>query len=99
MDGKKFSIACNIKLDKDHFKKDRTICENCYNRKKRKNNNTLEKVSVNDERMKDRTLSVGPLLSCQTYLMLTLLSQLSNRDIYINTKSPAELYSNSESKL
>ena len=28
--------ACNKKLDKDNYKKDRTDCEECYDRKKRK---------------------------------------------------------------
>ena len=33
--------VCNIKLDKDIYKKDRTVCKSCYNGKKRnKNNNT-----------------------------------------------------------
>ena len=31
--------ACNIKIDINNFKKDRTVCKNCYNKIKRKNNN------------------------------------------------------------
>ena len=33
MDKNKNSSACNIKLDKDNYKEDRTICKNCYNEK------------------------------------------------------------------
>ena len=42
MDKKKAFSACNINLDKDNYKKGRTICKKCYNEKKRKHkNNTL----------------------------------------------------------
>ena len=34
--------ACNIMIDINNYKKDRTVCRDCYNKKKRKNNfNTL----------------------------------------------------------
>ena len=34
--------ACNIMIDKNIYKKDRTVCKTCYNKNKRKNkNNTL----------------------------------------------------------
>ena len=34
--------ACNIMIDINNFKKDRTVCRDCYNKKKRKNHfNTL----------------------------------------------------------
>ena len=39
MDKNKNCSACNIKLDKDKYKEDRTVCKNFYNRKKRKNSN------------------------------------------------------------
>ena len=29
--------TCNIKLDKSNYKRDRTVCEDCYNEKERKN--------------------------------------------------------------
>ena len=41
---------------------------------------------------------VGPSFSGKTYLMLKLLSRIPNRDVYINTKSPPEQYSNSKLK-
>ena len=33
--------ACNIKIDTNNYKKDRTVCKICNNKNKRKNNNTL----------------------------------------------------------
>ena len=34
--------ACNIMININNYKKDRTVCKNCYNKNKRKNNfNTL----------------------------------------------------------
>ena len=34
-----FCITCNIKIDKNNYSKDRTVCKSCYNKKRRKNNN------------------------------------------------------------
>ena len=31
--------ACNIKIDINNYKKDRTVCISCYSENKRKNNN------------------------------------------------------------
>ena len=42
---------------------------------------------------------VGPSFSGKTYLMLKILSRISDRDIYIITKSPPEQYSNSKNKI
>ena len=33
--------ACNIMIDINNYKKDRTICKTCYNKNKRKNNNII----------------------------------------------------------
>ena len=41
---------------------------------------------------------VGPSFSGKTYLMLKLLSQKPDRDIYIITKSPPQQYSVSKIK-
>ena len=38
MDKNKNCSVCNIKLDTNNYKKDRTVCKDCYNKKKRKNN-------------------------------------------------------------
>ena len=37
MDKNKNCSVCNIKLDINNYKKDRTVCRDCYNKKKRKN--------------------------------------------------------------
>ena len=36
MDKNKNCSACNISFDKDNYKKDRTVCKDCYNIKKEK---------------------------------------------------------------
>ena len=111
MDKKKNCSACNIKLDINNYKKNRTICRDCYNKKKRKNNintlppnkfienfNTPQKSKIENNN-NNRTLLVGPSFSGKTYLMLKILSRISDRDIYIITKSPQEQYTNSKKKL
>ena len=99
--------VCNIKLDINNYKKDRTVCRDCYNKKKRKNNLIQNEITIshqskieNDSNNKNnRTLLVGPSFSSKTYLMLKILSRISDRDIYIITKSPPEQYSNSKIKI
>ena len=106
MDKNKNCSACNIKLDINNYKKDRTICRDCYNKKKRKINiNTLppNKIIENINKQSkfennNRTLLVGPSFTGKTYLMLKILSRISDRDIYIITKSPPEKYTNSKIK-
>ena len=96
--------ACDIMIDINNYKKDRTVCKICYNKKKRKINiNTLppNKIIENINKQSKfenniRTLLVGPSFSGKTYLMLKILSRISDRDIYIITKSPPEQYSNSD---
>ena len=88
MDKNKNCSACNIKLDINNYKKDRTVCKECYNRKKRKINLIQNKNNNNN-----RTLLVGPSFSGKTYLMIKILSRIPDRDIYIITKSPPEQYS------
>ena len=76
---------CNIKLDKDNFKKDRTVCNDCYNKKKRKNNKNMliqkeittfhQQSKLNSVNDKKRTLLVGPSFSGKTYIMLKIRSR------------------------
>ena len=109
MDKNKNCSACNIKLDINNYKKDRTICRDCYNKKKRKinintlpPNKTIENVNAPQQskfEKNNRTLLVGPSFSGKTYLMLKILSRISNRDIYKITKSPPEQYTNSKIKI
>ena len=71
MDDKKCTV-CNIKIDKDNYKKDRNICKNCYNiNRKKYNNKTFSRNDKNKKERKDvdsvndnnRTLLVGPSFS------------------------------------
>ena len=99
MDDKKCTV-CNIKIDKDNYKKDRNICKNCYNiNRKKYNNKTFSRNDVDSVNNNNRTLIVGPSFSGKTYLMLKILSQIRDRDIYIITKSPPEQYSNTKIKI
>ena len=102
MDKNKNCSACNIKLDINNYKKDRTVCKDCYNKKKRKNKITIshqQPIKENGNNNNNRTLLIGPSFSGKTYLMLNLLSRIPDRDIYIITKSPTEQYTNSKIKI
>ena len=96
MEKNKNCSACNIKLDIKNYKKDRTVCKDCYNKEKRKNKITIshhhqqQPIIENGNNNNNRTILVGPSFSGKTYLMLKILSRISNRDIYIITKSPPE---------
>ena len=84
----------NKKLGEDNSKKDWSICKNCYNEKKRKNNiDTLiqnQQLKIDNVNNNNRTLLIGPSFSGKTYLMLKTLSRIPDQDIYIITKSPPE---------
>ena len=92
MDRNKNCSACNIKVDKDNYKKDRTVCKDCYNKKKRENNNNtliknqqpkIDNVNTNNN---NRTLNIGISNSGKTYLMNKFLLQ-KQEPIFINTQS------------
>ena len=106
MDKNKTCSVCNIKLDMNIYKKDRTVCKDCYNKKKRKNTfiqneitNFHQQPKIESGNKNNRTLLVVPSFSGKTYLMLKILSRIPDRDIYIITKSPPEQYSNSKIKI
>ena len=107
MDKNKNCSVCNIKLDINNYKKDETVCRDCYNKKKRKNKITLSHhhhqqqpiIENGNNNNNNRTLLVGPSFSGKTYLMLKILSRISDRDIYIITKSSPEQYTNSKIKI
>ena len=44
--------ACNIKIDTNNYKKDRTVCKTCYNRNKRKNTLPPNTNIVSDQQPK-----------------------------------------------
>ena len=108
MDKNKNCSVCNIKLDTNNYKKDRTVCKDCYDKKKRKNNLVQNEITISHQQPKiengninnnNRTLLVGPSFSGKTYLMLKTLSRIPDRDVYIITKSPPEQYTNSKIKI
>ena len=107
MEKNKKCSVCNIKLDINNYKKDRTVCRDCYNKKKRKNNLIQNEITISHQpkiekdsnNNNNRTLLVGSSFSGKTYLMLKFLSRISDRDIYIITKSPPEQYTNSKIKI
>ena len=107
MEKNKNCSACNINLDINDYKKDRTLCKDYYNKKKRKNKITISHhhqqqepiIENGNNNNNNRTLLVGPSFSGKTYLMLKILSRISDRDIYIITKSPPEQYTNSKIKI
>ena len=63
------------------------------------NSNVSEKTNIDNFNNNNRTLLVGPSFSGKTYLMLKILSRISDRDVYIITKSPQEQYTNSKIKI
>ena len=103
MDKNKNCSGCNIKLDRTNYKKDRTVCKDCYNKKKRKSETKTShqqpKIENGNNINNNRTLLVGSSFSGKTYLMLKFFSRIPDRDIYIITKSPPEQYTNSEIKI
>ena len=105
MDENKKCSVYKTKLDTNNYKKDRAVCKDCYNKKKRKNNLVQNEITTSHQQPKiennknNRTLLVGPSFSVKTYLMLKTLSRIPDRIFYIITKSPPEHYSNSKSKI
>ena len=100
MDKNKNCSVCNIKLDINNYKKDRTVCKDCYNKKKRKNNLIQQpKIENGNDINNNRILLVGSSFAGKTYLMLKILSRMIDRDIYIITKSPPEQYTISKIKI
>ena len=87
--------ACNIMVDINNYKKDKTVCKNCYNKNKRKNNfNTLppnknntsyqqpniENVDNNPSTYENRAnVVIGPRNVGKTYYMLKVLEKINNK--------------------
>ena len=108
MDKNKNCSVCNLKLGINNYKKNRTVCRDCYNKKKRKTNLVQNEIDISHQQPiiengknnnNNRTLLVGPSFSGKTYLMLKILSRMIDREIYIFTKSPPEQYTNSKIKI
>ena len=87
--------ACNIMIDINNYKKDRTVCKSCYNINKRKNNiktlhqnknNTsyqqpnIENVNNNLSTYENRAnVIIGPRNVGKTYYMLKVLEKIGNK--------------------
>ena len=95
--------ACNILIDINNYKKDRTVCKTWYNKNKRKNNiNTLppNKNIQNVNNNKDNNdivstyekrakVNIDPRNVGKTYYMLKVLEKTGNKKpINIITRSP-----------
>ena len=87
--------ACNIMIDINNYKKDRTVCRDCYNKKERKNNfitlppnknNTfyeqpiIENVNNKVSEFENhRHVIMGPRNVGKTYYMLKVLEKIDNK--------------------
>ena len=96
--------ACDIMIDINNYKKDRTVCKFCYNKNKRKNNNdTLPTKKINtsyqqpdienvinevSEFENHRNVIIGPSNVGKTYYMLKILEK-------IDTKRPIHIITRS----
>ena len=99
--------ACNIMIDINKYKKDKTVCKTCYKKNKRKNNNNTLPLNKNiaDFNIKDnnpnvltyennRRVIIGPSNVVKTFYMLKVLEKIGNKGpIHIITRSPNQ-YSN-----
>ena len=87
--------ACDIMIDINNYKKDRTVCRTCYNKNKRKNNiDTLPTKKINtsyqqqdienvnnkvSEFENHRHVIIGPSNVGKTYYMLKKLEKTCNK--------------------
>ena len=84
--------ACNIKIDINNYKKDRTVCKSCYNKNKKKknNNNTIIPLQQTkfeiDNNNTDGTLIIGFSKCGKTYLRNHIVHQ-KQEPIFEITKS------------
>ena len=97
--------ACNIETDKSNYKKQKTVCNHCCNRKER-NNNLIVLDKRNNENNanvsaheKCRYVFIGPSNSGETYCMLGILEKNGKKlPIRKITRSPYH-YSNKETSI
>ena len=52
MDKNENCSVCNMKLDINKYKKDRSVCKDCYNKKKRKNNLVQNEITISHQKPK-----------------------------------------------
>ena len=93
MNNNKFCSACKMKIDENNYKKDRTVCKKCYNKKKRKNeyNTSIHETKITNVSAYEnhRHVIIGPSNVGKTYYMLKVHEKIDNkRPIHIITRSP-----------
>ena len=87
--------TCNIEIDENNYLKNRTVCKNCYNKKRRKNNiNNLihnqqpkiDKTNINNDNNHNVStfenhayVVIGPRNVSKSYYMLKLLAKIGNQ--------------------
>ena len=95
MNDNKFCTVCKIKKDENNYKKDRTVCKSCYNKKKRRNEyitlptnkiNTshqqpdIENVNKKVSKFENhRHVVIGPSNVGKTYYMIKVLEKIGNQ--------------------
>ena len=91
--------ACNIIIDINNYKKDRTVCKSCYNKNKRKNNKIILTPNIENVNNSNNSIVstyenlanviIGPKNVGKTFYMLKVLEKIDNqRPIHIVTRSP-----------
>ena len=95
--------TCNIEIDENDYLKDRTVCKNCYNKNRSKNNNNAlienEQPKINNNNANNPNVStyenhayvvVGPRNVGKTHYMLKKLQKIGNKiPLHIITRSPS----------
>ena len=87
--------ACDIMIDINNYKKDRTVCKTCYNKNKRKNKNdtlptkkintsyqqkNVENVNNSVSKFENRAnVVIGPRSVGKPYYMLKVLEKIGNK--------------------
>ena len=91
MNVKQTCTACNIKVDPNNYLRDRIVCKNCYNMKRRENNeNSLDKQqqSKNDifiNKNNNKTPYAGFSICGKLYLINHILHQ-KQEPVFIITR-------------
>ena len=86
--------TCNIEIDGNNYLTDRTVCRNCYNKNRKKNNNNTltqnEQPSIKKVNKKNTNTIVssyknhayvvfGPRIVWKTYYMPKILEKIGNK--------------------
>ena len=79
--------ACNIMIDVNNYKKDRTVCKSCYNISKRKNNNvTLPTNKINTSYQQPNVETLTKKIQILKIIVMSLLVQATLAKLIICSK-------------